>query len=72
MRKSFCDTKDSIFGCKYCKKVYNLTTGKLLHHGCYFLPYWGKNIDDIRECPRFTWDGKENKPTLRSVCKVSG
>lgn len=72
MDKHFCDSQDKpITGCKYCRPVYNLVTGKRLHFGCYFLPYWGKRIEDIRHCPRYTWDGKEVKPTLRSVCKVS-
>lgn len=72
MRKNFCESKDNSFvGCKYYRKVYNTATGRFLHHGCYFLPYWGKNIEDIKKCPRFNANGTENEWTLRSVCKVN-
>ena len=71
MKKSFCDSKDSIVGCKHNRKVYDMKTGRFLHYGCFFLPYWGKNIEDIRNCPRFNMDGTENEWTLRSVVKVN-
>lgn len=70
MHKSYCDShKDTSFGCKYCRKAFN-GTGRT-YNACYFLPYWGKNIEDIKKCPRFNANGTENDWTLRSVCKVN-
>jgi len=71
MHKSYCDgKKDTSFGCKYCRKTFK-QNGHGMYHGCFFLPYWGKPIEDVRKCPRFNWDGTENPYTLRSVCHVS-
>lgn len=71
MNESYCKSKqDTSFGCKYCRKRFN-QDGSGAYKGCYFLPYWGKPIEEIRKCPRFNANGAENPYTLRSVCHAS-
>ena len=60
--------------CKHCHKKWdrdkwgNFTIG---YYGCFFLPYWGKRLEDIKKCPKYNADGTENIWTLKSVCKVN-
>lgn len=79
MTESFCKNKnkDTSFGCKYCRKapngefIGNYGGARKWVNCCYFLPYWGKDIKQIPQCPRYNRDGSENEYTLRSVCHVS-
>ena len=79
MTESFCKdkNKDTSFGCKYCRKEFcgefigNYGGQRKLTYACFFLPYWGKDIKQIPQCPRYNRDGSENKNSLKSVCHVA-
>lgn len=40
------------------------------YFGCHFLPYWGKNVETIGNCPKRNPDGSEREWSLRNAVKV--
>ena len=59
--------------CKNCRKKfeydkgYNLITKK--YWACYCLPYWGKDVEKIKICPKKEYG--ENAGSLKTICKVN-
>lgn len=42
------------------------------YYGCHFLPYWGRPVETIPECPKIDNEtGKEKEWSLRKACHVN-
>ena len=75
--------KEKCMGCRYCHKKWNekRVGGYIIetdsYYACHFLPYWGKHVETIEECPKknlpnqINPDGSEDEWTLRNAVRVN-